>query len=848
MWSGPRDFPSPNIYDLTLKMNADIGLDSFWENIIEIFVTNFYASRVSLTIPYDLTDINNTPWGLKATYNGSVDKQQTRIKLERRQSEELNRAIGDSGSISDSSSDSSLESRTPTEELSRTAARTVRQETLKEEKSKQLEASIERKLDEMLSSDHKGKVYANLKPLNMETDPLIDNSGIQRVLNRGSIVVLSRDYKDAEEDKRREDEALKRQEAERHTSKDTLKRPGYSRRNEVLAAWGQTYFKARDQESKSSYEEYEQPLTSPWSYSPAPSPAILKESAESPFFDTDQIVESAFSPSEETDYTSTDVVYAIGMENSRSVVHIPLIHPHTSKTISMGGEGSFTADRPRIVPIAIISFVSAVVPYPAHLITSLSTFAPLIATSLSLAIRHSNVVHQLTHSPLDSSPLHRSRVTEQVSPTDIRHTSRSPEAGSDRSVSSWDFHGSLFSPAVAEAETPSPFRSSLGGETDYFSIRGQNPLRSLMRSTSSQREKGPLGQDSSSDDARRGSGSTVSSSKDTAPTTDQSKSSSDKPLAPIKVRKRNRRLARMIPSHGAIIQLNNTSRTTPPRKPRPRVSDAFSNSPDPSHMSTPSSRLLKVVVDSIPVHVFTAEPDTGTISWANARTLAYRGVSAGDYIADPHASIHPNDREEFIKRWNRMLKQETEGISHSIRIRRFDGLYRWFIARVVPLRDSRGSVVHWFGTSMDIHDSREAEINTARQEEIKASEIKYRSLAEASPQIVFAATPSLGISYANSQWMTYSGVTYEETANLGFLSFVHPEDRDRCALPVHGGEPQFSVEIRLKAANETYRWHLVKCIRIEERGDGKDDVWLGTWYAPVIPELTIVLIFMTISS
>src|SRR5205085_2697333 len=37
---GPRDFPSPNIYDLTLKMNADIGMELFWDNMIEIFVTN----------------------------------------------------------------------------------------------------------------------------------------------------------------------------------------------------------------------------------------------------------------------------------------------------------------------------------------------------------------------------------------------------------------------------------------------------------------------------------------------------------------------------------------------------------------------------------------------------------------------------------------------------------------------------------------------------------------------------------------------------------------------------------------------------------------------------------------
>jgi len=67
---------------------------------------------------------------------------------------------------------------------------------------------------------------------------------------------------------------------------------------------------------------------------------------------------------------------------------------------------------------------------------------------------------------------------------------------------------------------------------------------------------------------------------------------------------------------------------------------------------------------------------------------------------------------------------------------------------------------------------------------------------------------------------------------LGFLEFVHPNDRAKCTLPARTTrDSHFSVEIQLLAAYNSYRWHLVKCIRIEEREDsGKEDVWLGTWY------------------
>jgi len=834
-WPGPRDFPSPNIYDLTLKMNADIGMESFWENLVEIFVTNFYASRVSLSVPYDLTDITNTPWGHKATYNDSVDKQRTRINLERRQSrEDVPPLLGDSGSGSDASES--------------TLRIEYRSHAKKREKAIPIMTSINNQLDSMLNG--RTKVYPNLKALDVDDDPLIDNAGVKRVLDRGSIVILSREYRDADSLRRREEEILKTHQHELdEDSKTQDTQPGHpplqepspsnqkaasSIRRDVLSAWEQTFFKPPPGKS-TSYEEHEQHIQSPWSQSPAPSPAVLKESTEHQYF---QNVESSFSSGDEVDYTSSDAVYAIGMENYRSIIHIPLIHPHTSKSISSGGESSGSSGHPPIVPIAIISLLSTVIPYPTHLITSLSAFAPLIATSLSQAIRHSNVLHQLANSPMAlpkirknvSSATGKWKTEDSTEDSPVTHSS---PGTSETSTPSWDVKGHLFSPAVIEAETLSPFYSTLGTESDYFSHKTPYSVLTANLPSPSNPLKSRIG--SESEDMRPSSSSKSSWSQETAPT---EQSTTDKQVAPIKIYRRQRKPPRTIHSHGATSQFTSNFRIAS-RKPKASRSRAESFAEaDPSQMHTPSSRLLKVVVDSIPVHVFTASPGVGTITWANGRTLAYRGVTAEAYIANPHAALHPDDRAEFFKRWTRMLQLETDGISQSVRIRRFDGQYRWFAAKVVPLRDARGGVVHWFGTAMDIHDAREAEINSARQEEIKASELKYRSLAEVSPQIVFAATPALGISYANSQWITYSGVTYGDTAKLGFLSFVHPDDRVKCALPAKGNGLEFQAEIRLLSGNGVYRWHLVKCVRIEER-DGKDDLWLGTWFDSFINDVDL---------
>ena len=43
------------------------------------------------------------------------------------------------------------------------------------------------------------------------------------------------------------------------------------------------------------------------------------------------------------------------------------------------------------------------------------------------------------------------------------------------------------------------------------------------------------------------------------------------------------------------------------------------------------------------------------------------------------------------------------------RLRRHDGVFRWFLVRAEPLRDESGKVVKWYATSTDIEDRKQAE-------------------------------------------------------------------------------------------------------------------------------------------
>lgn len=90
-------------------------------------------------------------------------------------------------------------------------------------------------------------------------------------------------------------------------------------------------------------------------------------------------------------------------------------------------------------------------------------------------------------------------------------------------------------------------------------------------------------------------------------------------------------------------------------------------------------------------------------------------------------AVHPDDREEIRQTWLRAVRNGAEDYRHELRIRRHDGAYRWFDARIVPMRNAGGTVSKWFGSCTDIHPQREA---IEERERLLASEQAARLAAE----------------------------------------------------------------------------------------------------------------------
>jgi len=117
---------------------------------------------------------------------------------------------------------------------------------------------------------------------------------------------------------------------------------------------------------------------------------------------------------------------------------------------------------------------------------------------------------------------------------------------------------------------------------------------------------------------------------------------------------------------------------------------------------------FRLAIDTIPGLVWTAEPD-GYCDFLNKRKLDYTGMTLDEARGwGWQEAVCPEDRPSLLGVWRTLLATGMPGETEA-RLRRFDGVYRWFLYRAVPILDERGNVMKWYGTTTDIEDRKRAE-------------------------------------------------------------------------------------------------------------------------------------------
>ena len=228
------------------------------------------------------------------------------------------------------------------------------------------------------------------------------------------------------------------------------------------------------------------------------------------------------------------------------------------------------------------------------------------------------------------------------------------------------------------------------------------------------------------------------------------------------------------------------------------------------------------MIDAIPALAWCNLPD-GPNEFLNKGWHEYTGLSAEQSHGwGWRTAFHPEDLPPLMEKWMKML---TVGEPDEIeaRLRRHDGVYRWFLIRAQPFRDEAGKIVRWYGTSTDIDDRKKAE------EAVRQSEKQLRDVIETMPAMAFTALPDGSTEFLNRRFTEYTGLKAEEIG-LHRRNTVHPEDIEghinKWQASLASGEP-FENEVRHRSKDGQYRWFLVRGLPLRNE-DGHVLKWFGT--------------------
>ncbi|MCP4642017.1 MAG: PAS domain S-box protein, partial [bacterium] len=203
-------------------------------------------------------------------------------------------------------------------------------------------------------------------------------------------------------------------------------------------------------------------------------------------------------------------------------------------------------------------------------------------------------------------------------------------------------------------------------------------------------------------------------------------------------------------------------------------------------------------------------PRTGEviIDGSGPESLGYERGEIPETLETWAERIHPDDRDRVRDGVRAHLEGRTESYEEDYRLRTRSGEYRWMLDRGrVTMRDEDGAPVRISGTHFDITSRKQA------QEALAASEAKYRSFVENTPEPIARIDRDPKYVFVNRAFLELTGLREEDVIGKGlevFRGFCHPDDvtavmEDAEAVAQSGARR--TSEIRVRAADGEWRWY-----------------------------------------
>ncbi|CAN7523541.1 PAS domain S-box protein [Phenylobacterium sp. LjRoot225] len=218
------------------------------------------------------------------------------------------------------------------------------------------------------------------------------------------------------------------------------------------------------------------------------------------------------------------------------------------------------------------------------------------------------------------------------------------------------------------------------------------------------------------------------------------------------------------------------------------------------------------LADNIPILCWMAYAD-GHAYWCNRRWHEYTGISPDTLDGGTGEGVHDPEFLPIVReRWSRSVAT-GDPFEMTFPLRRYDGVFRPFLTRIVPIRGADGRITRWFASCTDVADQQQHEdhlkllINELNHR-VKNTLATVQSMAAQSlrgavdPEDAFARLESrlLGLSAAHNilTERNWEGATLAEVVERTLAPFVmHAPERVRCAGPEVWLAPQAAVALSL---------------------------------------------------
>jgi PAS domain S-box-containing protein len=221
-----------------------------------------------------------------------------------------------------------------------------------------------------------------------------------------------------------------------------------------------------------------------------------------------------------------------------------------------------------------------------------------------------------------------------------------------------------------------------------------------------------------------------------------------------------------------------------------------------------SETLYRTLAEAMPQLVWTQDAQ-GRVDYANRQWQQALGVTLDevDRLGWTHL-VHPEDLPKLQAK-EAISMRDGDVREAEFRYRMADGSYRWFLGRCVPVKDDRGQIVKWVGTSTDIQDLKRYEQELAKRKR------RFKTLADNSPDIIARLDRNLRHLYVNPAITQATGRSPQDFigknhAELGVPDHLRHYWEERLREVFASGQP-CSYEFDFPAPDGT-RYYLARVV------------------------------------